>query len=171
MQKIALVIASEKFRDEEYQIPKEIFQKNNFEVVTVSSKTGEVVGKLGLKAIAQKLISEISPADFAAIVFVGGPGSSEYFKNPVAHQLAKKAKILGAICAAPEILANAGILKGKKATIFPSSSGIEALKKGGATYTQKNVEEDGNIITADGPASAQEFVLKIIEKIKSDNNS
>ncbi len=165
MQKIALVVAAEKFRDEEYQIPKEIFQKNNFEVVTVSSKIGEIVGKLGLKAQAQKLISEINPLDFAAIVFVGGPGSSEYFKNPVAHQLAKQAKVLGAICAAPEILAEAGILKGKKATIFPSPSGIESLKKGGAIYTQKNVEEDGNIITADGPASAQDFALKIIDNI------
>ena len=68
---------------------------------------------------------------------------------------AESGKPLGAICVSPTILANAGVLKGRNATVWPSQS--KALVSGGATYTAQPVETDGPIITADGPASATRF--------------
>ncbi|MBU1153352.1 DJ-1/PfpI family protein [bacterium] len=103
-------------------------------------------------------------ANYDAIVFVGGGGSSEYWNNPAAHKIAKEmavmGKVVGAICIAPVILANAGILNGKKATVFPSE--IERLKAKGAIYTCAGVEIDGRIITANGPQSAALFGEAIV---------
>lgn len=55
----------------------------------------------------------------------------------------------------PGILANAGVLKGKKATVFPSEE--DTLANGGALRTRQNVVVDGKIVTAPGPQAAQEF--------------
>lgn len=101
------------------------------------------------------------------LFFVGGAGSREYFNNPVAHKIAQdtliQSKVLGAICIAPVILANAGLLKGKKATVFNSE--INTIKAKGANYTGNPVEEDEKIITAIGPEAAYEFGNKIVEAI------
>ena len=73
----------------------------------------------------------------------------------------------GAICAAPFILGELGILKGKKATCYP---GFEE-KLTGAHATGTMVEKDGNIITGKGPAAAMEFALKIAELLTSKKQS
>lgn len=158
-----MVIAHKIFRDEEYLKPKQILAEAGFTIVTASSKLGEAVGKLGAKVKPDILITEAKIEDYKAIVFVGGAGSEEYQNNAVAHKLIHDAlqqnKIVAAICIASVILANAGILKSKKATVFPS--GKEQLISAGAVYTDKPVEQDGNIITANGPESAAEFAEAI----------
>ena len=73
-------------------------------------------------------------------------------------------KIIAAICIAPVTLANAGILNGKKATVFPS--GKNDLIRNGAKYTGDSVTVDGNIITANGPMAAEAFGKKIVEMLK-----
>ena len=62
---------------------------------------------------------------------------------------------MAAICIAPVTLANAGLLKGRKATVYQSQT--DALVRGGAHYTKAAVQVDGRIITADGPDSATRF--------------
>jgi len=86
-------------------------------------------------------------------------GATEYWNNEIAHNLARAAleknKIVAAICIAPVTLAKAGLLKGKKATVW--SSEANQLKSLGAIYTGKPVERDGLIVTANGPQAAEEF--------------
>lgn len=162
---IAMIIAKNGFRDEEYSQPKEVFLKAGFKVDTFSSSLGIAKGMLGLTAKVDKIIEELKVEDYDAIIFVGGVGSSEYWENPVAHKIAKDAvaknKILAAICIAPITLAKAGVLKGKKATVYPSEG--TQLKQLGAEYTSKDVEVDGNIVTAAGPHAAKQFGEKIKE--------
>jgi protease I len=62
---------------------------------------------------------------------------------------------------APTILSKAGVLRGKRATVFPSAEDIKIVKDGGAQYTGANVETDGRLITADGPQSAERFAEAI----------
>lgn len=76
----------------------------------------------------------------------------------------KKGKGLAAICAAPLVFGNMGILKGKKATIYP---GMEAELKG-AEYIPFPVVRDANIITSQGPATAMRFALAIVEFFKGE---
>jgi len=167
MKKAVMIIAKNNFRDEEYLQPKEILTKAKVEVVTASSSKGIAKGMFGAAQNVDITIDEIDAKNYDAVIFVGGGGASEYFNNSPAHKIARDAisgkKILGAICIAPVTLAKAGVLKNKKATVF--ESGIEELKKWGADYTGKDVEVDGNIVTASGPEAAKQFGKKILETI------
>ena len=156
---IALIIASNKFQYDELFIPLTYFNKHGASVI-VASSTLKLVKGMNKKSIApNSLYKDLNPTDYDAIIFIGGSGASEYFDDPIAHSLAKEtvklSKVLGAICIAPIILANAGILETKRATVWPGMS--DELAKKCNIYTGKDVEVDGNIITANGPASAQKF--------------
>lgn len=116
----------------------------------------------------------VNPSDFDAVVFVGGPGCLKSLDNEESYNLAKetiaKNKILAAICISPVILARAGVLRGKKATVWTNSmdkSAIKILEQNGAIYQNKTVVVDGKIITADGPISAKEFGERIVGLLTS----
>jgi protease I len=122
---------------------------------------------LGAQVQPTLLLANVQAADYDAVVFIGGTGAQQYFHDPVAHALAqetaKQGKLVAAICIAPATLANAGLLKGKKATCWKSEA--ETLKKGGATYTGQPVEADGKIITGSGPQAAKEFGLALAKAL------
>ena len=170
--KIVIIIAFKDFRDEEYFLPKRIFEESGFAVKTASNKKGLALGADGGEAEAQMLISEVNPSFYDAIIFVGGPGCLESLDNPESHHLCRetvfRGKILGAICISPLILAKAGVLKGKKATVFSSSfdkSPIRILEDAGAVYSPEGVTSDGKIVTASGPGFARSFAGEIIEML------
>lgn len=166
--KILMIIASSNFRDEEYQIPKEIFQKQKADVVVASSTLSSSVGMLGSRVNPEILLKDVKVKDFDAIVFVGGVGAKEYFNDREAHRIVKEAvkekKVLAAICLAPVILAKSGVLKNKRATVWAGAK--QELIKYGAKYIPERVVVEGRIITASGPSFAQEFAEKIVERIK-----
>jgi protease I len=165
MRKVVFVTAPKDFRDEEYYKPKKVLEKEGIEVITASLKVGELEGRFGYKAISTYTIQDIGLNDFDAIAYIGGNGSSIFFDDLNALRLAKSfckcEKPIASICIAGVILANAGILKGKKATVF--SDGKEFLTKGGAIYTGIPLEIDGNIITANGPEVAEDFGRAIVK--------
>ena len=157
---ILMIIARQKFRDEELAEPKAVFLEAGAKVTIASSATAESVGMLGkVRAKPDITLAQVKPTDYDAIVYVGGVGASEYFQNSMAQRIAgdaaKSGKVVAAICIAPATLANAGLLKGKKATSYPS---VQAqLEEGGAKFTGAGVERDGLLITADGPGNAKKF--------------
>lgn len=163
-QKVAMIIASQNFRDEELLKPKEILEKAGVEVLVVSTTRGEARGMLGARVTPDLLLSELRVEDFAAIVFVGGIGASQYWEDPLAHRICREAlekgKILAAICIAPVTLANSGVLAGRRATVYPTEA--EKLREKGAIYTGAKVEKDGKIITASGPEAAEDFGRAIL---------
>ena len=167
MKKILLIIANNGFRDEELLKPKKIFEENGFKPVIASTSLNTAQGMLGAKVKPDILISEVNVDDYEAVVFVGGVGASGYWNDPLAHKIANefynKGKIVSAICIAPVTLANAGLLKNKKATVWESEAG--QIKNKGAQYTGKPVEKDGKIITASGPFAAEEFGRVILEEL------
>ncbi len=166
--KVLFVIASNNFRDEEFFVPKQIIETKGGIVTIASSSLHISKGVLGATAKPDILLKCAKAADYNAIVFVGGGGSSEYWNSSVAHQLTKEfvisGKVVGAICIAPITLANAELLNGKKATVFPSE--IERLKAKGAIYTGAGIEIDGKIITANGPESAAKFGEAIVAALQ-----
>jgi len=165
-QSIVLIVAHDGFRDEEYAEPLEIFKENGYSVKTASSSPTNATGNFGLQAKVDLLVKNINVKEFAAIVFVGGPGAAEYFTDRQAHNVIKDAYknniIVAAICIAPNILANAGILEGKKATCWDS----ENLIKRKVNYTGNSVERDGLIITGKNPQAAKSFAQLIVTAIK-----
>lgn len=171
--KVLMVIAANQFRDEEYQKPRALLEGAGALVTVASSSLKEAVGMLGLKVRPDILLKEARMEDFDAVVFVGGMGATEYWDNPAAHSLAKQAfssgKLTSAICLAPMTLANAGLLKGKKATIWKDAVGD--FKTKGVIYTGKPVEQDGRIITGSGPDAAEAFGRALVEALKTASSS
>lgn len=167
--KILMIIASQNFRDEEYLEPKQVFEQNGFQVFTASSKLELAKGALGAEVKPDITLENIAPDDFDAVVFVGGVGAEEYFNSPDAHQIAqefnKHGKIIAAICIAPTILANAGLLKNRQATCFDSVN--EKLVASGANILNQDVVADDKIVTACGPQAAKKFAQTIIAKLNN----
>jgi len=168
--KIAMIIAFRDFRDVEYFIPKEIFEKAGAKITTVSTKLGTAIGADGGDTEVDLLLENLNPADFDAIVFIGGPGCLQYLDNENSYKVARETveqnKVLGSICVSPVILAKAGVLKGKRATVWSSpldKGPVKILKENGAIYEDENVVVDGKIITGNGPEAAEEFGEKLVE--------
>jgi len=165
IKKALLIIAPEDFRDEELFDTRKVLEGAGIKTEVVSSKTGMIKGSQGGTEKVSRPLFEANVADYGAIIFVGGRGASVYFNDAIALAMAEEAvrqgKIVGAICIAPSILANAGVLMGKKATAFPSEKGNLISK--GADYLQDPVVVDGQIVTASGPQAAKDFGWKIVE--------
>jgi len=131
--------------------------------VVASSHAGPCEGKLGGTVDADVGFVDIKPADFDGLALIGGPGSAALAKDDVVLALARafctSGKPVGAICLAPTILAAAGVLEGKRATVFKDSKSAneQFLTSHGATYTGSAVTVDGKLVTADGPSSAIAF--------------
>lgn len=156
---VLMVIAPEMFRDEEYEHPREVFERRGATVVVASTQPGPSKGRFGLVAMADIALADAVPEEYDAVVFVGGAGAAVYFDDPVAKDLAASAyragKVVGAICIAPTILAHAGLLEGKRVTSFPSQE--DELRAAKVLYTGNPVQTDGRIVTANGPESAYGF--------------
>lgn len=165
--RITMITAGNAFRDEEFDIPYRFFVANGAVVTVASSRTGEITGMLGMKAKADILVKDIDVDKLDALVIVGGAGAREYWKDQTVHKFVRevvaKNKVLAAICISPVTLAYAGVLKGKKATVWISERGRLVAER--ATYTGKDVERDGLIVTADGPNSAQKFAETVNELV------
>jgi protease I len=155
----ALIVASENFRDEELIETKRALDAAAVQTIIASTRIGFIRGMLGNVVEARILVNQLRVDDYDAIIFIGGPGAAEYFNNPVALNIAREAaskgKILAAICVAPTVLANAGVLTGVRATAFLSER--ERLVQAGAVYTGAPVERDRFIITGSGPAASVQF--------------
>ena len=100
------------------------------------------------------------------IVLPGGlPGSDNLDSDSRIHRLlrsmAEAGRYVAAICAAPKVLANAGLLAGRRATAFPGV--LEQMEVPGIHLCPDAVVRDGNIITSRGPGTAMDFALELIE--------
>jgi protease I len=161
--KVLLIIAPENFRDEECFVTRDVLESKGAEVTVASSRTGDIKGMLGGTIKAEKKLEDAKAGDYDAVVFVGGTGAAAYFNDPKALEIAihasQKGKVVAAICIAPSILANAGLLKGRKATAYPSEK--ENLERNGAKYTGDPVTRDGRIVTGKGPEAAQKFAEEV----------
>lgn len=145
----------------------DILRRAGIEVVIAGLHDGPITSARGVKVIPDTTIDTIKAEDFDMIVLPGGqPGSDNLNADQRVRNLIvefySKGKLTGAICAAPYVLANAGILEGKKATSYPAYKD----KITGAMYLEDNVVEDGNVITSRGPATAACFAFKIVERLK-----
>jgi protease I len=165
--KALFIIAAKDFQEQEFSRPFSVLSKDRVAITVASTVSGSAVGTDGAKARVDIQLADARVDDYDAIVFIGGPGASQYVDDPLAHTVAqdaiKKKKLVAAICMGPLILAKAGVLKGKKATVFPTLA--DKLKAEGVKYTGKPVERDGRIITADGPDSAAAFGMEILKAL------
>jgi len=181
-----LYLIGDGFRPEEYFYSKEEIEKEGIAVLTAGKNkkvpAREIPGQPKY-AIADLVFDEVKIAEkeYDALVVPGGsPGWTNLLRDKKVLEIIRKAKennlLIASICASPAVLAEAGVLKGKKATIYPgmgkyiTSGGGISVKCDESFENVVVIVEDENLITANGPWASRDFgraIVKILKK-KSD---
>lgn len=161
------VYIAEGFEEVEALTPVDVLRRADLELATVSIESDLCVkGAHDIEISCDMLLEESEKFQADMLVFPGGmPGSlglanCQTLLSRIAKENEKKTWI-GAICAAPMVLAKAGVLKGRKATIHPGMENELA----GAEVCADRVCRDGNIITSQGPGTAMAFAFSLLEAI------
>jgi len=129
---------------------------------------GEYVGEIeGGDRLGCQIIV-LGKGAFQAVVLPGGLPGADYLRDDariikLLREMADNGKYTAAICAAPRVLAHAGLLDGKRATSFPGS--LDSATVPGLDYLEQSVVTDGRVITSRGPGTAMDFALELIEKL------
>ena len=147
---------------------KSALESAGVDVVVASNGPDRATSTAG-KTTSTDDYTNINVNDYDAIVFIGGPGAKVLKEDKTALDIAKQSlsqkKVTAAICMAVSVLANAGLLKGKKATAYAEEKGN--LEKKGAIFTGSLVEVTGNIVTGNGPSAATKFGKTIADILTS----
>ena len=150
----------------------DILRRAEIEVVLAGLQPGPVTGAHNISVIPDTSIDAVNADAFDMIILPGGqPGSDNLNAAPRIHTLlnefATNNKIIGAICAAPIVLATSGLLNRKKVTCFPSYIN----RMDGGLYEDTPVVSDGNIITSQGPGTSILFGLAIVSRLAGRHTS
>jgi len=138
--------------------------------VTAAALTGlHVKCSRGVQLVADCLLEDVLNDDYDMIVLPGGVGGANNLDDDQRiHQLINKIAANGgftaAICAAPKVLANAGVLNNRKATSYPGF--IDKMTLPDTTVVAEPVVTDDKVITSRGPGTAMDFALELIEKLQ-----
>lgn len=165
MPKVTIILA-DGFEEVEAMAVIDVLRRAGIEVVIAGLHEGPVSSAHNVRVLPDTIIDTIKAEDFDMIVLPGGqPGSDNLNADGRVKDLIQefnaKGKLTGAICAAPYVLANAGVLEGRNVTSYPTFKD----KLGSALYTEKNVVEDGNLLTSRGPGTAICFALAIVGRL------
>jgi putative intracellular protease/amidase len=168
---ILMVLATEKFRDIEYIVPRAFFEQNNLSVST-SSATKVSTGRFGFKVHNDILNTEIVEKQYDALFFVGGAGSLQYLEDKqlktVVECFVEVGKPVAAICAAPRNLVRWGLLAGKNVTAHNGDGTFPdfAILHGAIPQVHETVVVEGNILTGNGPEASEELALELLRALK-----
>jgi 4-methyl-5(b-hydroxyethyl)-thiazole monophosphate biosynthesis len=166
MKKVAVFLA-QGFEEIEALSIIDILRRTGVEVTTVSITTYNMVrGAHNVKVDADEVFEYVDFSEMDMLVLPGGmPGAKNLNNSEDVRKwlkiFASEGKEIAAICAAPMVLGDLGLLEGKNATCYP---GFEAELKG-ANVTGESVVVDGNITTGKGPGLAFDFALALVEKL------
>ncbi len=153
------------FEEIETIAPVDLLRRAGVEVV-VASLTGEklVTGRCNVAVQADAALAEVAEQDFDLFLIPGGPGIKAVRADGRAARLAQAyaqaGKPVAAICAAPTVLKDAGLLAGKR---FTSHAGV--LPELPESQVQERVVEDGNLVTSRGAATSVEFGLALVRRL------
>lgn len=144
----------------------DLLRRAGIEVVTAGLDDQPVTASRGVRLIPDAELANVMEEDFDMIVLPGGlPGADHLDDDPRIHSLlnslSEAGRFTAAICAAPKVLATAGLLDGKSATSYPGV--IDTMNLGSTRILEEPVVVDGRVVTSRGPGTAMDFALKLIE--------
>lgn len=147
----------------------DILRRANVDVVSAGLDGQPVTGSRGTKLIPDSSLDMVLSRDFRMVVLPGGlPGADNLANDArvlsLLGSMARGGKFTCAICAAPVVLAKAGVLAGKKATSYPGC--LDNLGLPDVAYTGRAVEKDGLVITGRSPGTAMDFALALVEALE-----
>ena len=163
----ALIIVNQRgFHSDEVTVPKKMLEYSGHTVKIASTLRSNAVSSDGSSFSPDFAVYEVNPDYFDAVIVVGESADELARKRDVVSVVRKVAlrdKIVGGITMGPLVLAAAGVLGGKKATIFPRERAVKGLKECNAVRDSNHVVRDGNVITGDDHESSEEFTKEIIK--------
>ena len=145
----------------------DILRRADIQVTTASlSDSKEIHGAHGVDIIADTTLDEVKEQSFDMVVLPGGqPGSDNLNADPRIHEILRRHRAtqwVGAICAAPKVLVDAGVVEQLTITAYP---GVLDTQNSAIRLSTEAIECDGKVITSRSPGTAMEFALTIIEKL------
>ncbi len=163
-----MVALADGFEDIEAITPIDILRRAGVKVDTVGVVGSVITSNQGIRVMVDKRISEVNPDEYDGIILPGGnPGYINLGRTAKLIEILKKmdsqGKLIAAICGSPAVLAKAGVLENKKATISPG------MEKEIPYPRPDRVVVDGNVITSQSPGTAMEFSLALVEKLVGRN--
>jgi protease I len=166
---VLVVVADRDFNETEYDAVSLALSGSGYGMILANASGGDSVGDKGSVLPVDTTLDQVNTEHYEALVFVGGMGAEQYFEDAyalaIASEMNDEGKIVTAICIAPVILANAGLLEGKNATVSSSMKG--ELEARGAVLVAEPVVADGKIITGDGPDAAEEFAAEVVRALSA----
>ena len=146
----------------------DLLRRAGVEVVTAGLADGPVRASRGVVVVPDTTLDRVADDDFDMIALPGGlPGADHLNADPRIHRILRRTAAAGgyaaAICAAPKVLAGAGLLDGRKATGYPGV--LDRLNLPRTELLQRAVVTDGRIVTSRGPGTAMDFALELIERL------
>ncbi len=167
MAEVALLVANG-FEDSEYRIPSERLRSAGHHVTIVGSEAGEPVrGKKGSLVEIEMAASDADPASLDAVVVPGGHSPDRLRLAPDAVELVRRVadggRLVAAICHGPSLLIEADLVEGRTVTSWPSIR--RDLENAGATWVDRSVVEDANLVTSRHPGDLDEFSTAVLRKL------
>lgn len=160
-----LVFMADGFEEVEALTVVDYLRRADVEVDTVSiTEDKQVKGAHEIIVTADKIMSELEyPKSYSGIIIPGGINAvTKLNENEQVIELVKdfnnSKKLLGAMCAGPIVFQEAGIIKGRKVTSYPTFEN----QLGDCQYSRARVVKDGNLITSRGAAIAGDFAMELI---------
>jgi 4-methyl-5(b-hydroxyethyl)-thiazole monophosphate biosynthesis len=144
----------------------DLLRRAGIHVVTAGLDDQPVTASRGTRLIPDVSLDKVAQQEFDMIVLPGGlPGADNLNSDARIHALlkrtAERGNITAAICAAPTVLANTGLLDGRRATGYPGF--LDKLNLPTTTLQDEAVVVDGHVVTSKGPGTAMDFALTLIE--------
>jgi 4-methyl-5(b-hydroxyethyl)-thiazole monophosphate biosynthesis len=160
MKKRVLCLLVDGFEEIETVTPVDLLRRAEIEVVLASLKPGAATGRCGIRMEGDAVLSDVDASAFDLLLIPGGPGVGELRRDgrpaALARDFAAAGKPVAAICAAPLVLMDAGLLEGKRFTAYQS---VREELGGGL---DERVVIDGNVITSCGAGTAMDFSMALI---------
>lgn len=147
----------------------DLLVRAGMEVTTAGLDDQPVTASRGARLIPNINIDAALNKIYDLIVLPGGLPGADHLRSDERVQTllkvhAQNDKYIAAICAAPQALASAGLLRGKRATAYPGT--LEKLNDDTIEICNSAIEIDGKIITSRGPGTAMDFALTLIELLE-----
>ena len=172
MMKRAAVLLAEGFEEGESLFTVDILRRCGVGCDSVSIGDEKVTGCNSITAVADRVLGNSDLSEYDMVVLPGGmPGAKNLKEDPrvisIVQSFMKEGKYVAAICAAPMVLAEAGVSNGRRLTSYPADKYRDLFKD--AEYVDDEiVVQDGNLITSRGPATVLPFAYKLAEVLGGD---
>lgn len=162
-----LTILAEGFEEVEAVTPIDLLRRAGAEVTLATIGTGiHLTGRNGMTMHADTMLSNVEATDFDCVFLPGGPGVKLLRDDPRVREVVKRhasaGRWIAAICAAPTVLNDIGLLQGKRYTAhFSVANELKEIR------ANERVVVDGNLLTSRGAGTALDFGLLLVEKLFS----